>query len=643
MHRLTASLCATALLLVSVDLGAQAAVPVKTIAKIPGSSVSHPTVSPDGKWMVFATWLTNSEARIMIQPFAGGTPRELQVGRGVHRDFKFTPQGDRIIFLSNLPRQDATENGRRYLVSAPFNTQTGTLSAPERPVILEPVRTEDRTLPAISPDGKSVAYVSCCNESDLRIVPIVGGNSRTLVTVKETEGPTIPGWIGWSSDGKFVTYHRRVGDQSTYLKVSASGGTPAVVSQWTGGAGFLMPGGRHFMAVPPRTPGESGTSLIIKSIDGRELGKVRVGMGSNFSFSADGKYLVGADQDLTSTMRVAAISGGASKQVGSRDGDEWPQGWAADARSLHFSAKENGKAVVITKDLDGRQLNRIEVAATVSRLIGIHGDWIVWREGNNYQASNARVMARNVKTGVQKQLAGDVLPCCSVTGPGGSYVGINGDEFFVIKASGEQMQVHGVKMTGESRLVAEVRRSPLGQMDFSVFKNRAVYHEIVADSQRLQMTTAPGKAPVTLATFPRAVRLSEVAWSYDGRQLSYSRNDQRQKLFVLRFDDAGAVQGPPREHRLPFEYFSEAFWLPDGSGMTMITQSGSGGRAEVALVRFADPSNPLFLSKADSGDKWGHSLSPDGKHVAYPVEIVKGSVVSVVEVAELLKRAGVSP
>ena len=77
--------------------------------------------------------------------------------------------------------------------------------------------------------------------------------------------------------------------------------------------------------------------------------------------------------------------------------------------------------------------------------------------------------------------------------------------------------------------------------------------------------------------------------------------------------------------------------------MTMSAQPASGGSAEVALVRFADPSNPIFLSKADQGNKWGHALSPDGKYVAYPVEKIEGSSIYMVDVAELMKRATASP
>ena len=157
------------------------------------------------------------------------------------------------------------------------------------------------------------------------------------------------------------------------------------------------------------------------------------------------------------------------------------------------------------------------------------------------------------------------------------------------------------------------------------------------------MTTGAGRAPVTIASFPAATRLGDIAWSYDGRQLSLTRSDQPQKLFVYRFDANGAMQGSPREYRVPFEYFYETFWLADGSGMTMIAQPTSGGNTEVALVRFADPSNPILLTKSDAGNKWGHALSADGKHVAYPSEKIKGTVIYTVELAALLKAAAASP
>jgi hypothetical protein len=56
------------------------------------------------------------------------------------------------------------------------------------------------------------------------------------------------------------------------------------------------------------------------------------------------------------------------------------------------------------------------------------------------------------------------------------------------------------------------------------------------------------------------------------------------------------------------------------------------------LVRLADPEHPILLTRDDPNSKWGYSLSPDGKYIAYPSEHLKGSSIYLTEVAELIKQ-----
>ena len=641
MRRLTVLLCTAGSLSWTLPVAAQPRIQGRTIATFTTEEVSDPTVSPDGRWLVYTRLASNSDYRLMIQPIAGGVSRELPLGRGVHFSTRFAPQGDRLLFFSSLPRRASSED-QNYLMAAPFDTRTGSLTGQARQVTLEPVRLETRLKPAISPDGKSVAYVSCCASPQLRVVPITGGNARTLAGEADARGGLVPGWLGWTADSRFVTYHQREGDKSTYSKVRANGGNPEVIAQLNGGFGFITPDLRHFVSVMSAVRGVAGSGLLVKTLDGREVGRVKVPMEADLSFSADGKYLVGRDENGTATIKLASLSGGPIRQLGKGDSYEWPAGWSSDSRSVQFTAMENGKQVIISKDVDGRELSRFGDPGT-SEWIGIQDGWSVWSEGPDDTHTGARVIARNLTTGVQKQLASDVVSdrvCCAPAGPGGMYYGITGAEFYVRQKRGDRLQVRAMKVSGESRLLADLPQKSLVEVPkFSVFENRVVYREAVGDSVLLRMTSAPARPPVTIATFPAAARFGEHQWSHDGRQLSVYRNDQPQKLFVYRFDASASVQGPPREFTLPFDYFYDTFWLPDGSGMTMIAQTKAGGAAEVALVKFADPSNPILLSKADPGNKWGHALSPDGKYVAYPVEKQFGSSIYLVEVAELLKRA----
>jgi hypothetical protein len=70
----------------------------------------------------------------------------------------------------------------------------------------------------------------------------------------------------------------------------------------------------------------------------------------------------------------------------------------------------------------------------------------------------------------------------------------------------------------------------------------------------------------------------------------------------------------------------------------MIAQPRGARVTEVAVVKLADPQHPLFLTKDDPVNKWGHSLSPDGKFVSYASDQPKGSSIHLIDVAELLKQ-----
>ena len=143
---------------------------------------SSPTISPDERWLVFLRIVSNQETRVMIRPLAGGAVRELATGKGYFVNPRFSPQGDRLVMASDLPRRDPADD-KFYLVTAPFDTRTGTLSAPMRQLSLDGTEQSGSHASAFSLDGKWVAYMAWPSRA-LRIIPADGGNARTLT---ETE------------------------------------------------------------------------------------------------------------------------------------------------------------------------------------------------------------------------------------------------------------------------------------------------------------------------------------------------------------------------------------------------------------------------------------------------------------------------
>ena len=244
-------------------------------------------------------------------------------------------------------------------------------------------------------------------------------------------------------------------------------------------------------------------------------------------------------------------------------------------------------------------------------------------------------------TGKTREVAKDVYPaapCCTATGPTGVYNGMTGNEVYFQQMKGDRLQVLAVTSSGVPRVVADVPATLAGTTHFAVHGNKLAYSVAGSDSNRLQVVTGVGQRPVTLLTSVKTTGGGEFAWSRDGSMLATYTSDSPQKILVYRFDSRGVVQGVPQSITPAAEYFYEMFWLADGSGLTMIAQPKGASVTEVMLVKLADPTHPVFLSKSDPGNKWGHSLSPDGKWMAYPSEHGGGSAIHRLDVDALIKR-----
>ena len=624
------------------ELSAQPQVTGRQLVSFDSVNVRSPAVSPDNRWLVYTRTLSSRRTQVLIRPMAGGVERELVGEQGEQSQLRFTPQGDRLVFTSTSPRR-TTDDQNFYLVSAPFDTLTGTLTAPPRQVTLDAIRREARLVPAISPDGRSIAYVKCCGEPELRVVPTVGGNARTLVKTSAA-GAMIPGWLSWTADSRFVLHHERgADDMSVVRQVSVNGGASTVVSRFKGGYSARTYDGKYVVGLAPNVP--NGPPIVrVSTVDGRFLGEVKVPFRRDVSFSGDGKRLVGQKDNYKATLTLVSTAGGARRSIGRGESMEWPEGWSPDGTVLHYTTGEGAEKVMRFASLEGKPQGDVSLKIGRSEIGTMGGQLIQFVQTNRNptaMSSTTDVVATDMASGKETVLMKDVLGINTVVPPGGMYYGIVGNEFYVRQVRGERLQVRGVRADGTSRLIVDVPRSLLGTAGFAVNGTRAAYVEVGKDSTRLKVSLAPGTPATTIAAFARSTSIGEYAWSHDGQQLSMYLNVAPRQLQVFRFTDAGALRGAPLVLSLPFDYFYETFWLPDGSGMTMIAQPTGGSTAEIAVVKFADPANPLFPAKSDPVSKWGHALSPDGKYIAYPSEKGAGSSLYMVELSDILRAVGV--
>jgi hypothetical protein len=76
---------------------------------------------------------------------------------------------------------------------------------------------------------------------------------------------------------------------------------------------------------------------------------------------------------------------------------------------------------------------------------------------------------------------------------------------------------------------------------------------------------------------------------------------------------------------MPFEYWYEPRWQAGDRAVTVL--AGAGGDADVLLVPLRSDAQPIHVSASDTQAIWGQVLSPDGRFVAYPKDIIGSSAV----------------
>jgi Tol biopolymer transport system component/imidazolonepropionase-like amidohydrolase len=297
-------------------------------------SAMRPVLSPDGKWLVYATRFRTDTA-LRIRNIETGAERwlahpvtrddqESRASRDTLPRYDFMPDGKSLIVPvdGRLQRIDV-ENGQRTPV--PF---TAKVQAEIAPRVYTPVRVEDGPTvrarlirwPSLSPDGRRLVF-SAMNR--LYVMDVPGGAPRRLTSVTD-EGEFMP---TWSPDGASIVYATWNTSGGHLKRVAASGGAPQTL---TPHAGYYLD--------PVYTPDGSKLVFIAGAASDQLYSILLDTPPPDEDHGGAPGEIGGVNPPNTLELRTMPAGGGASTLVAS----------AQSGRGPHFTRKDGSRILLTT-------------------------------------------------------------------------------------------------------------------------------------------------------------------------------------------------------------------------------------------------------------------------------------------------------
>jgi serine/threonine protein kinase len=533
-----------------------------------GGTESGGALSPDGRSFVFMS-NHGGTPDLYLRQVSGGEPLRLTNDAAEEVLPAFAPDGDTIYFT----RIDEAGTGIWRI---------GALGGEPRKVL------DNAQAPALSPDGKRLAYVTRGNGGfNLGVMALDGSGARTLVERIRT-GSFRP---AWSPDGRWVTYSNwpLFGPTDVFVVDAATGQQrrvaqlPPPAATNDGGRPVWLPDNRHLViSYSPQARQQAPADLGILDTQDGSIVRLTTTVGDGLyapSVSADGSRLVatrlhylqeiwkvplGSDPDANgrAAVRLVGESAGPLWTFVSRDGrtvlfnspasgsrNLWtmPLDPAASARQVttvpgdavsHSSLSPDGRSVAFasiasgysdiwTQRVDGSELRQLtkDEPADSWPVWSPDGEWVVY---NSYRADRQETWRIRAAGGPPEKLLDHGFRGDWIRQPGGSgtWLATSGSN------TGSGVQLIDV----EHRALVWGQPIPGGGLSLPVFR---------ADGRAISAPFREDRIHDVIRIFEPSTGASRIAarlpfhvtfragWTDDGRAVIVNRNDQVSHIIMF--------------------------------------------------------------------------------------------------------------
>lgn len=574
-------------------------------------------LSPDGRWLAFSAMETPGTASLWIKPVGGGAPTRLTSSGRWDQDPVWSPAGDRLFFVSNRPARAGDQSS--YGMVLPIDPASGRAAGVPRQVTADPVRGGVHP----SPDGTLLAYMDGRDPGELKVLPATGGASRRVASLSPRSGN-----VTWSSDGSDIIFATNFlpSEQRVVSRVPASGGEPVVLARLDVPRGWIVigPDGER-IAVEQNGDGPRERSIQIVDRKGTVLQTIATTRNTRTSgFTPDGRSLIAVESNVVAPTRLMALAGGAYREITPPASYDWVLGFTPDGSAVYTWTEEKGKAVVARVALQGGA-RKVFPESPGARIEG-GNDRYLFQVSPRDGAAPRTLVAMDLADGERHTLS-EALPGTNqilAFGPGGEWAAQ--EEIFFFEREGDRLHVKGWSGPGKARTLRTLPASVLDRSNVAVHGSRVAWQQSRGDSMDILIADGPGSPPRRLLSMLfTAMGGNEIAFSRDGSHLAlhYSTGPGSPDLMAI-VDASG--RAAPRIIDTGLRYWYWPRWNPDNSGVLVIG-GGAGAEAHVVLIPVREGERPVNLTRDDPSSKWGFEISPDGRYIAYPGEIWKGSTV----------------